>query len=127
MIRGGYGVSDIIYLENTIVSFHIGCTEKERRSVQPVRLDVEMEYDTSQAGTLDDLSETLNYVTAFREIESIAASRRFKLLESISEAIADALLDLGAQTVRVKASKACCPIPGFQGRAAIGIERRRED
>lgn len=120
-------VSDFIILENAIVPFHIGCTKEERQGTQPVRLDVEMEYDTQAAGASDDLGATLNYETAFHRIETIAGARHYKLLETVCEEIAAAMLDLGALVVRVKASKERCPIPGFQGRASIQIERHRKD
>ena len=120
-------MSDTIYLETVLVSMRIGCDREERSCPQPVRFDIEIDYDAHAAGQSDKLADALDYVAAYRSVEEIAQSRVFKLLECVSDKIAVRLLDLGALKVRVKASKERTPIPGFAGHVSVEIRRSRDD
>lgn len=120
-------MGDGIFMENVIVSMHIGCSEKERSEPQPVRVNVWMDYDCRAAGASDKLKDALDYVKAYRLLQEIVQSNSFVLLERFCELYAKALLQLGAQSVRVRASKERCPIPGLQGRVGVEIARARDD
>lgn len=128
MIEHGVNrVSDQVYLEQVIVPMRVGCSEQERNTPQLVRFDVSMVFDCRAAGASDKLLDTLDYVKAYRLMEEIAQSQVFLLLERFCELYAQALLDLGAEAVRIRASKEQCPIPGLNGRVGVEIERSRND
>ncbi len=119
-------MSDTIFLENVILSMRIGCTEKERSHFQPVRVDVWMNFDAQIAGRSDKLKDTLDYVKAYDLLDELAQSQSFILLERFCELSAHALFTLGVQSVRIRASKERCPIPGFQGRVGVEIVRNKD-
>ncbi|MBN2326266.1 MAG: dihydroneopterin aldolase [Candidatus Omnitrophica bacterium] len=120
-------MSDVVFLEDVILSIRIGCSSQERSERQPVRLNVYMRYDCRSAGLSDKLKDALNYVKAYRILEELSNSREFVLLERFCEVAAAALLELGAESVRIQASKVRCPIPGLQGRVGVEIERSKDD
>ncbi|MGC9326339.1 MAG: dihydroneopterin aldolase [Candidatus Hinthialibacter sp.] len=120
-------MNDVIFLEDVILSMRIGCNSQERSRRQPVRLNVYLRFDCRSAGRSDKLKDTLNYVKAYRVLEELSISQEFALLERFCELAAAALLDLGAGSVRIQASKVHCPIPGLQGRVGVEIERSRDD
>lgn len=120
-------MSDRIFLENVVVSMRIGCAEKERTQPQLVRVDVWLDFDCRAAGASDKLKDALDYVKAYRLLEEIAQNNSFALMERFCEVYAQSLLLLGALSVRIRASKERCPIPGLQGRIGVEIVRTRED
>ena len=124
---GASRVSDVIFLEGIIVSVRIGCSERERSRPQPVRIDVWMHSDLKAAGGSDKLKDTLDYVKAYRILEGMANERSFVLLERFCHLCAREILKLGADSVRIRASKERCPIPGMQGRVGVEIERAKDD
>lgn len=120
-------MGDGIFFEDVIISMRIGCSENERNQPQPVRVNVWMDYDCRTAGTSDHLKDALDYVKAYRILEEIVQTNSFVLLERFCELFAVALIQLGAQAVRVRASKEHCPISGLQGRIGVEIARSRDD
>lgn len=119
-------VSDRIYLDEVVVMARVGAGKRERGLPQPIRLTIVMDFDTRAAGRSDNLADTLNYVMAYETVLRVVQARPFALLEALCEQIAEELLALKAEAVRVKASKERNPIPGMQGRVAVEIERHRE-
>lgn len=120
-------MGDGIFFEDVIVSMQIGCSEKERSQPQPVRVTVWMDYDCRAAGKSDQLKDALDYVKAYRILQDIVRTNSFVLLERFCELYAAALIQLGALSVRVRASKENGPIPGLQGRIGVEIARNRDD
>lgn len=116
-------MSDCIGLEDVLLQVYIGARREEREISQPVRLDLKMEYDTRKAAQSGNLKDTLNYETVYQKIQELIAVRRYILLETFCEHVADLALDLGAKQVWVKATKLQCPIPGFTGFVSVEIER----
>ncbi len=119
-------MSDLIFIEDLIVPVHIGCSKKERKLAQSVRLNIYMEFDSKKAGASDKLSDALDYVKAYHLIQEIVADNSYVLLERFCTVCADALLEMGAQSVRIRASKERCPIPGLHGRVGVEIIRKKD-
>ena len=106
-VRGGGGPeADWIHLRRVEVRCVLGVYPEERRRARPLRLDIALACDTRRAGASDRLEDTLNY----EEIEAAAraAARRgkFRLVEALAEAVAQACLAHdGVRAVRVVADK----------------------
>ncbi len=87
-------------------------------------VDVALETDTAKAGKSDDLSDTLNYQTAYlivkREMEKTS-----NLLEHIATRIMDALYSemSGIISATVKVSKLNPVMGGRIGRVSVEISR----
>jgi len=116
-------MSDRICLEDVRLNLHIGARIEEREVPQPVRLDMQMTYDTRAAAKSGNLSDTLNYETVFQKIQEMIALRRYILLETFCEQVAEIALGMGASSVWVKATKLQCAIAGFEGLVSVEIER----
>lgn len=114
---------DTIFLRDMVLSARIGCREKEQEIRQPIRMDIEMKFDTRKSGQSDRLSDTIDYVRAFQLIENRVNNQSYRLLEHLCECISNDLLQLGVASVRIRASKDRCPIAGFQGNVGVDITR----
>jgi dihydroneopterin aldolase len=120
-------VGDIILLEGIQIPAALGVTAAERRMRRPVTLDLEVERDLRGAGQTDQIRQTVHYERIFEVVEDVAANHEHRLVESLGERIAEAVLAkfaVDAVTVTVRKPK---PIAGVLDYAGIRITRRRED
>jgi len=120
-------VGDIILLEGIQIPAALGVTAAERRMRRPVTLDLEVERDLRGAGRTDQIRQTIHYERIFEVVEDVAANHEHRLVESLGERIAEAILAkfaVDAVTVTVRKPK---PIAGVLDYAGIRISRRREE
>ncbi len=120
-------MSDIILLEGIQIPAALGVTAAERRMRRPVTLDLEVVRDLREAGRTDQIRKTVHYERIFEVVEDVAANYEHRLVESLGERIAEAILSkfaVDAVTVTVRKPK---PIAGVLDYAGIRIRRRRED
>lgn len=105
--------------------FH-GVLPEERSLGQRFIVDLEMEMDLQPAGKSDDLELTINYARVFELVESVVRGAPRRLIESVAQDIASAVLEefpVTAATVRVKKPQA--PVPGHFAWMAVEIKRTR--
>lgn len=120
-------MSDLILLEGIQIPAALGVTAAERRMRRPVTLDLEVARDLRSAGRSDQIRQTIHYEHIFKVVEDVAANHQHRLVESLGERIAEAVLakfDVEAVTVTVRKPK---PIAGVLDYAGIRITRRRKD
>jgi dihydroneopterin aldolase len=68
---------------------------------------------------------TVDYVSVHADVKQIVEGPPFKLIESVAERIADAVLArAGAEAVRVRVSKPDAPIPATMEFVGVEIYRR---
>lgn len=116
---------DIIFLEGVEIYAYGGTTEAEREVGQRYRLDIAAEADLSRAASSDSLADTISYSELYEIATEVMTARKFSLLESQAERIAQALLSrTDARSVTVRLRKLVPPIEGTV--AAGGVEIRRE-
>jgi dihydroneopterin aldolase len=116
-------VGDIILLEGIQIPAALGVTAAERRMRRPVTLDVAVERDLAAAGRSDQIRQTIHYQRIFEVIEDVAANHEHRLVESLGERIAEAILskfDVKSVTITVRKPK---PIAGVLDYAGIRITR----
>jgi dihydroneopterin aldolase len=117
---------DKIFLRQLEVQAVIGIWEWERRITQTVRLDLEMAADVRRAAAADSVESALNYKDVAKRLISFIEGSRFRLVESLAEAVARIVLEeFGVPWVRVSVAK-----PGaIEGAREVGvvIERGPED
>jgi dihydroneopterin aldolase len=122
-------VTDRIVLTNMVFQGRHGVEEAERSNPQPFEVDVEIHLDARPAGLADDLSRTVDYREVFDICRSIIEGPSRKLIETLAESIARAVLEgsaaTGATEVVVRVRKPEAPLPGQLDHAAIEITRRR--
>ena len=99
-------MTDRIIVQDLRVSATVGVNRWEQAAPQTVAVDLEIAIDAAKAAAGDQLSDTVDYKRASREIAALAASRPFQLVETLAEAIASLILDgHGARWVKVTARK----------------------
>ena len=121
-------MSDRITLKNmAFYGFH-GTDAHEAELGQRFFIDVDMFLDLGNGIATDELEKTVNYKSVFEDIESIARSSRFHLLESLAHSIARTILtryELDRIVIRIR--KPSVPLQGILDHVEVEIERCRED
>jgi dihydroneopterin aldolase len=84
---------DTVFVESLEVKCHIGAGAEERKTPQPIIVDLEMEANVDRAAATDALRDALDYEAVCRDVSRIAYESRFKLVETLASRIADRLLD----------------------------------
>jgi 7,8-dihydroneopterin aldolase/epimerase/oxygenase len=80
-----------------------GVEDRERENEQPFLYDVEL---TLAEPAVDDIEHTADYREVAALVREVSERRRFKLIESLAAAVADALLErFAAESVRVRVRK----------------------
>lgn len=121
-------MSDRIVLANLRFQGHHGVSDEERANAQPIEVDVEMTRDLRQAGTSDDLADTVDYSGVYALCRAIVESRRFRLLEAIAETIATEILaGFAVDEVAVRVRKPKVRLPGPLDYSGVEVTRRRTD
>lgn len=116
---------DRILLQGVTLSTQIGVPDEERLLPQDVIVDVEMHFDTRAATRTDDFTLTIDYAAVRDTLARIAAERPRKLIETLAEEMAAAVLagyPVGAVRVRLLKPQAL----RAEGVAAPGVEIFRE-
>ena len=115
---------DQVILSGIRCRLRVGVSERERRSPQECRVDVELERDLAPAMRSDDLQDALDYAQVFAIVLELAREKEFALLEGFAGALETALrrhCQFAGLTIRVKKLH-----PPFDGELDYaGIEVRR--
>ena len=106
---------------------YIGALPEENILGQWFEIDLTLWMDLSVAGRSDSLADTHNYADIIQQTQSIIQTQKFKLIERLADAIATQALtnDPRLDTVQVTVTKLTAPVPNFDGRVAVTIERGR--
>lgn len=118
---------DVIYLEDLAFFAYHGLYEEESRLGQRFHVDLACWMDLGPASREDDYALTVCYGTLTKVIEGVVTGSRFKLIERLAGAIAEAVLaaDPRIDKVRIRVHKPGAPLPISSGRASVEIERSR--
>lgn len=97
---------DSIFIEKLRVDAIIGVYPNEREVKQPLIIDIEMSYETSQAIASDNIRYALDYHQVCKDVYAFVSESSYQLIETLAEAIAKKILDdKGVLEVRIKLSK----------------------
>ncbi|HPT49350.1 MAG TPA: dihydroneopterin aldolase [Accumulibacter sp.] len=97
---------DIIFIDELRASTLIGIYPREQAMPQTVEISLQIGRSTADAGSSDDIRDTIDYACVVDRLHAELAARHFKLLERLAEYIATLLLDeFGAVWVRVSIAK----------------------
>lgn len=115
---------DIIFIHELRVQTTIGVHPRERDTRQTLVLDLELGADIRPAAATDLLDDTLDYQAVARRIDEFATASAFRLVETLSERIAELLLrEFGVPWLRLTLRK-----PGaVPGTREVGIVIERGD
>ena len=124
--RGAAPGHDWLRLSGIQAYGHLGVTAKERELGQRVDVDVELAYAPTVRRKPDSLAEYIDYEEVGRMVRSQIEMSRCKLIETLAEELALALLqEFETPRVRVRLRKLHVPVSGFSGVPEIEVERGR--
>ena len=118
---------DVILLNGMEFMGRHGCSEEERKYLQPFIVDVELYLDLSKSGKSDKLTDTVDYVQVFNEVKRIVTGTPRNLIETVAEDISRSLLKqfINIETLKITIHKPAAPISETFNGAAISITRSR--
>ncbi len=125
---------DKICISGVRCKVRLGVPERERRRPQLIEIDAVLESDIRPAAKNDDFKAAVDYQNAERTVRSLAERRPRRLVETLAEEIAQALLRCDsrvfAATIRVhkrpaampRTREVCVEIRRSRRRAARGMD-----
>ncbi|MGH9339029.1 MAG: dihydroneopterin aldolase [Acidobacteriota bacterium] len=84
---------DKIVIKGLSCQAHIGVTAQERANPQELLIDIELLLDLEPAANLDDIAMTADYRKLVETIERHIQASRYKLLETVAQAICKLVLE----------------------------------
>lgn len=117
---------DRILIDDLRVLTVIGALPHEREAAQPLRIDLEIGLDLSDAGRSDELDDTVHYGLVAERIADLAADVKHILLERFAADVADLVLGFDrVEQVDVTVTKLRPPIPTSVGTTGVRLFRTR--
>ena len=115
-------MSDRLILQDIEASCRLGVYEWEQTTPQPVWIDLELAIDAVRAAASDQVGEAVDYAALVAAVRELAQRQRYRLLETLAEAISSLMLTrFKTRWVRVRVKKRALEGMGY---AAVEIERR---
>jgi dihydroneopterin aldolase len=115
---------DKISIHGLRVETRIGVSEEERARPRPLLIDIDIWADLIQAGTSDDLVDTIDYHAVITEIAEMVQSMKAKLLEHVAERIASVIGAIeGVDGVSVEVTKESPPVAEAVTSVSVRIDR----
>lgn len=120
---------DSIIIKNLKIYAYHGVNDKEKIDGQNFLIDTVMFIDQRDAFKKDDINKTLSYSSAAKVIKKIVTEKKYDLIETVAEKIAEALfktfVDLEKAEITVKKSEA--PMKADFEYVAVKIIREKSD
>ena len=117
---------DKLVIKDLLLRGVVGINDWEREAKQDILLNLELYLDASEAGSSDDMADTLNYRTLTKDIITYVEGSSHFLVEALATEIARIAVTVhGAQRVIVRVEK-----PGalrFASSVGVEIERSTSD
>ena len=99
-------MSDIVFINQLKLDTIIGIHDWERKTQQPIVLDIEIGCSIRSAANSDQIKDCIDYFSVCERMKALANSHQYQLVEALIEEISRIILqEFGAQWVRVKLSK----------------------
>ena len=119
-------MTDRIEIKGIEVVARHGVLEHEKQEPQVFRIDLTLYLDLSNAGTSDNLADTVDYGKLAQVAHDLVQSESHDLIESVAQQIATAVLDEPlVDRVRVTVHKPEAPIPLTFSDVAVTVDRSR--
>lgn len=116
---------DLIRLKDITIFGFYGVSPQERELGQKIQIDLDLHADLAAACASDSLQDTINYESVYSSVmEVVGAGKRYRLLESLGEAICDAVLSAyPVSRVDIRMRKLNLPFPNNLTHVEIHISR----
>ncbi|MGA0819915.1 MAG: 2-amino-4-hydroxy-6-hydroxymethyldihydropteridine diphosphokinase [Ilumatobacteraceae bacterium] len=121
-------MSDHVLINDLRFESIIGVLDQERLAPQPLRVDVDMEIDLHDAGSSDDLEQTVHYGEVAVALANLARDTQYLLLERLALHMAEVVLSFPlVRAVELTLTKLQPPIPEQIDSTAVRIRRVRAE
>lgn len=113
-------MSDKIIVQNVSAKGRHGWRRHAEKYPQPFFVSAELSLDLSAVSNSDSLKDTIDYTLVCEEVKSIVERESFAMIERLAHTIALRLVDLGADSAKVRVAK-----PGvalIHGAESVAIE-----
>lgn len=115
-----------IVLERLEFQGRVGITPEERRRLQPLAIDLEMDCRTEAAAESDEVEDTVDYAQVAARIVDVGQRYECKLLETLAERIAALLFaEFPVERATLWLRKLAPPLTHIAGSVGVRIERSR--
>ena len=117
----------VIRLKNMQFFAYHGVYDFEKELGAPFEVDVEINASFSQAIKSDNIQEAINYDSIFKLVDSIISKKKYNLIETLANTIADSILSkyqIDSVVIRVRKPKA--QISGTLDTVEVEIEKRKQ-
>ncbi|MCX8998104.1 2-amino-4-hydroxy-6-hydroxymethyldihydropteridine diphosphokinase [Rhizobiaceae bacterium BDR2-2] len=120
-------MTDRVFVSSLCLHGHHGLHPEETRLGQKFLIDIECAADLSPCATDDDYEKAVCYGTLCDIAAEVSASGPFKLIETLGQRIAEAILArfYAVSEVVVRVRKPSAPLPAMLDHAGVEIRRRR--
>ena len=109
----------------TFHAYH-GLDDSEQINGQRFEVDVEMLHDGAKAAQSDRLKDTIDVRQIYRVVHDIIINKRFYLIETVSQRIADEIFDkFDVNEITIRVRKPFAPLGGLANGTEVEITRRR--
>ena len=117
-----------IVLKGITVFGYYGVSPVEREIGQKLELDIEFHHDFTKACATDSLEDTVNYERVYMKVMETVENNRFKLLETLADAICRAVIEnFPVSRVKTTIRKLTLPFPNNLSHVEVVAERRSND
>ena len=116
---------DKIIIEGASFQARVGVSEQERRRQQEIIVSLQALVDIRDAGKHDDLDATVSYVEIHELAARIISARAYRLIETIAEEVAAAILQSFAAVAGVVVRVAKPAALGDRGVRLTAVEITR--
>ena len=104
-------------------------TDAERRTQQPIAIDLELEYAPhafSLAASTGDIAKAVDYAAVAVRVLEVGRKQPYVLLETLGEAVMTMLFrEFPVTSAKLWVRKVVPPVDGVQGSVGVKLERRR--
>ncbi len=121
-------MDDRLIIERLEFQGYCGVSEAEREAPQPMAVDLELSRDMAPAAAADDLARTVDYLKVTEQVLAIVQTQRFRLLETMAERLAQAILaEFPVAEVTLWVRKLKPPVKGVRESTGAKITRQAAD
>jgi len=114
----------VIHIYEVNLWAHVGVLAHERKSGQEFLADFSFWVNLDKASENDELSSSIDYSSAIKEVQKLSFKIKCLTIENYSEQILDLLESLyGPIPMRILLKKCNPPLDGFSG--SVAVERSR--
>jgi dihydroneopterin aldolase len=113
---------DKVFIEALEIECVIGIYDWERKILQPLQFDIEMDFDNRKPAASDDIADTLDYKAVSKRLIDFVSQSSYGLVEALAEECCRIILEeFGVAHVRLKLSK----VGAVRGAKAVGVILQR--